>query len=137
MIGLLPALITSPFLLPHLPCSGLIVLLARPQTYQDTLASGLLCQLFPLLGLSSPVLCIDASLTQMSLLKTPPWTIVSMTVAYHHLLNPRQLVTHSFLLLFCRSVVSDSLRPHGLQHTKLLCSLPSPGACSNSCPLSW
>ena len=26
--------------------------------------------------------------------------------------------------------------PHGLQHTRLPCPLPSPGACSNSCPLS-
>ena len=41
------------------------------------------------------------------------------------------------LLLFSRSVVSDSLWPHGLQHARLLCPLPSPGACSNSCPLSW
>ena len=31
---------------------------------------------------------------------------------------------------------SDSLRPHGLQDSKLLCPSPSPGACSNSCPLS-
>ena len=31
-------------------------------------------------------------------------------------------------------VVSDSLRPHGLQHTRLLCPSLSPGVCSNSCP---
>ena len=30
----------------------------------------------------------------------------------------------------------NSLRPHGLQHTRLPCPSPSPGACSNSCPLS-
>ena len=34
------------------------------------------------------------------------------------------------------SVVSDSLRPHGLQHAKPPCPLPVPGACSNSCPSS-
>ena len=39
-------------------------------------------------------------------------------------------------LLSCRSVVSDSLRPHGLQHTRPPCPSPTPGACSNSCPLS-
>ena len=33
-----------------------------------------------------------------------------------------------------QSVVSSSLRPHGLQHTRLLCPSPTPGACSNSCP---
>ena len=33
-------------------------------------------------------------------------------------------------------VVSDSLRPHGLQHARLPCPSPSPGVCSDSCPLS-
>jgi len=32
--------------------------------------------------------------------------------------------------------MSDSLWPHGLQHTRLPCSSLSPGVCSNSCPLS-
>ena len=32
--------------------------------------------------------------------------------------------------------MSDSLRPHGRQHTRLPCALPSPGVCANSCPLS-
>ena len=39
------------------------------------------------------------------------------------------------MLLFSHSVVSDSLWPHRLQHSKLPC--PSPGAFSNSCPLNW
>ena len=34
------------------------------------------------------------------------------------------------------SVVSDSLQPHGLQHTRPPCPSPTPGAYSNSCPLS-
>ena len=34
------------------------------------------------------------------------------------------------------SVRSESLRPHGLQHVGLPCPSPTPGACSNSCPLS-
>ena len=29
---------------------------------------------------------------------------------------------------------SNSLWPHGLQHTRLPCPSPTPGACSNSCP---
>ena len=37
---------------------------------------------------------------------------------------------------FSRSVASDSLRPHGLQHTRLPCPSPTPGVYSNSCPLS-
>ena len=32
--------------------------------------------------------------------------------------------------------MSNSLWPHGLQHARLPCPLPSPRACSNSCPLS-
>ena len=40
-------------------------------------------------------------------------------------------------MLFSRSVVSNSLRPHGLQHARLPCPSTSPKASSNSCPLSW
>ena len=32
--------------------------------------------------------------------------------------------------------MSNSLRPHGLQHARLPCPLTSPRVCSNSCPLS-
>ena len=38
---------------------------------------------------------------------------------------------------FSHSVVIDSLWPYGLQDTRLPCPSPVPGACSNSCPLSW
>ena len=34
------------------------------------------------------------------------------------------------------SVLSDSLQPCGLQHTRLPYPSPTPGACSNACPLS-
>ena len=37
---------------------------------------------------------------------------------------------------FIRSVVSNSLQPHGLQHARLPCPSPTPGVYSNSCPLS-
>ena len=40
------------------------------------------------------------------------------------------------LLLFSHSVLSYTLWPHGLQHAKLPCPSPPPGACSNSCPFS-
>ena len=39
-------------------------------------------------------------------------------------------------LLFSCPIVSESLQPHGLQHTRLSCPSPNPGACSNSCPSS-
>ena len=34
------------------------------------------------------------------------------------------------------SVMSDFLWPHGLQHARLPCPSPTPGACLNSCPLN-
>ena len=42
----------------------------------------------------------------------------------------------SWSVQFSRSVISDSLRPHGLQHTRLPCPSPTPRVYSNSCPLS-
>ena len=38
---------------------------------------------------------------------------------------------------FSCSVMSNSLRRHGLHHTRLPCPSPTPGAYSNSCPLHW
>ena len=37
---------------------------------------------------------------------------------------------------FSHSVVSDSLRPHELQHARPPCSAPTPGVHPNSCPSS-
>ena len=42
----------------------------------------------------------------------------------------------SIVIQFSCSVMSDSLWPHGLQHTRSPCPSPSPGVYSNSCPLS-
>ena len=41
-----------------------------------------------------------------------------------------------YLVQFSRSVVSDSLWPHGLQHARLPCPSPTHRAYSNSYPLS-
>ena len=38
---------------------------------------------------------------------------------------------------FSCSVMSVSLQPHGLQHARLSCPSPTPGACSISCPSNW
>ena len=47
---------------------------------------------------------------------------------------------HSYLYQCCavlrHSVMSNSLQPHGLQHTRPPSPLPAPGVYSNSCPLS-
>ena len=47
-----------------------------------------------------------------------------------------QLSCYCLKLLFSCSVVSDSLRPYGLQHTRLLCPSLSSRVCSNSGSLS-
>ena len=38
------------------------------------------------------------------------------------------------MLLFSQSIVYNSLKPHGLQHSRIPCPSASPRACSNSCP---
>ena len=60
--------------------------------------------------------------------KFMPWPLPSQS---HRLWRDKESVSQ-----FSRSVMSDSLRPHGLQHFRLPCSSPFPGACWNSCPLT-
>ena len=42
----------------------------------------------------------------------------------------------SLTIQLSRSVMSNSLWPHGLQHTRPPCPSPTPATCSDSCPLS-
>ena len=47
------------------------------------------------------------------------------------------LITKLYISVkFSQSVLSNSLWSRGLQHARLPCPSPTPGACSNSCPLS-
>ena len=45
--------------------------------------------------------------------------------------------SYLYVSQFSHSVMSDSLRPHGLQHIRLPCLLITLGAYLNSCPSSW
>ena len=56
----------------------------------------------------------------------------------HQSIDSRKLVNpmENPSLPFSCSVVSESLRPYGLQHTRPPCPSPSPEVYSNSCPLS-
>ena len=66
----------------------------------------------------------------------PPFGFVTSAAAVH---KCAQVFMHTFIslrLLFSRSVVSNPLRPHGLQHAGLPCPSSSPGASSNLYPLS-
>ena len=60
---------------------------------------------------------------------------------YHSLSNiplvkGRHWSNFLFSVQFSRSVMSDSLWPHGLQHTRPPCPSPTRGVNSNSCPSS-
>ena len=64
---------------------------------------------------------------------SPELETSSLPPGKSHLLHTSSLL---LLLLPGRSIVPDSLRPHGLQHARFPCPSPSPRAYSNSCPLS-
>ena len=65
------------------------------------------------------------------------WILNSFPLIYMSTL--RQYHTVLMIIAFFSSVTqscSNSLWPHGLQHQRLPCPSPTPGACSNSCPSS-
>ena len=73
---------------------------------------------------------------QYSCLENPmfrgPWQATD-----HRVTRVRHDWNDFLLLLFGFSFMFNSLRPHGLQHSRLSCLSPSPGACSDSGPSSW
>ena len=64
------------------------------------------------------------------------WFQVSTEVLKLHRKRGQLYMPNASVSQFSCSVMSDSLRPHGLQHTRFPCSSPTLRACSNSCPLS-
>ena len=61
------------------------------------------------------------------------WNFIKVE-AVKHFVNVSVSLNFSLSVQFSHSVMS--LQPHGLQHTRLPCPSPTPGACSNSCPSS-
>ena len=68
----------------------------------------------------------------------------SLAITLHKICEKTRKRTFYSYIKFCfssvqfsRSVVSDSLRPHGQQHARPPCPSPTPGVHTNSCPLSW
>ena len=59
------------------------------------------------------------------------WDLNPWTSSWHHTSDFK--TSSSF---FSQSVMSNSLWPYGLQHARLPIPSPSPGICSNQCPLS-
>ena len=62
----------------------------------------------------------------------PPPVFIMLTIQNALLI----FFNHQIILLLFSHSLSDFLRLHGLQHSSLPCPSLSPGACSNSCPLS-
>ena len=58
------------------------------------------------------------------------------TINIFYKLYIKHIIYQSVSQLSC-SVMSDSLRPHELQHARPPCPSPAPGVHPNSCPSSW
>ena len=77
---------------------------------------------FNLWKLMGPFLCPKRNFTFRNFIKMGLWRIAS------------SLCCQLFISLqFSCSVMSDSLRSHGLQHPRLPCPSPTPRVCSDSC----
>ena len=63
------------------------------------------------------------------------WSVIAIQYYCIHNIEVTGIYTISLLLLFSRSVVSNSLWAHGLQHARLPCPSLSLGVCSNAYPL--
>ena len=73
-----------------------------------------------------------------SVLNRNTWNKVNILISWQNYCEEahRNLCLQILTVQFSHSVVSDSLRPHGLQHTRPPCSSLTPGVYSNLCPLS-
>ena len=88
--------------------------------------------------LAKRVPCVQAAGTaQHNLREFEPW------LGWWHMMDlfaPVMDLWFNFLMVssvqFSHSFISDSLQPHGLQHTRPPCPSATPRAYSNSCPLS-
>ena len=84
-------------------------------------------------SLRKSVLVTVCLLPRPNLVHLTPQGIYCPSVTSHFQQNP----SHTFsLLLFSCQVMFNSLRPHRLQRTRLLCPSPSPGVRPSSSPLN-
>ena len=61
------------------------------------------------------------------------WKSINI-IHYANKLKKKNKHNQAQFIQFSRSVVSDSLRPHELQHTRPPCPSPTPGVYPNPCP---
>ena len=67
---------------------------------------------------------------------TMDWFQIGKGVCQSYILSPCLFNFYAESVQFSRSVMSDSLRPHDLQHARHPCPSPTPGVHSNSRPSS-
>ena len=84
----------------------------------------------PTTGIGQPACCTTIKLELRK--KNNMWNNFFQTLEKQH----KTLIPERRMLLFSRQVVSDSSRPHGLQHVRPPCPSPSPRVCPSSCPLN-
>ena len=89
-------------------------------------------QCLPSLDLHLPWLMV--SLQRQNSLVEGPFFFFFCLISHGNPCFYIELIVH--VVQFSSSVMSNFLRPHGLQHTRISSSSPTPRACSNSCPLS-
>ena len=88
--------------------------------------------------------CVQTQLLSRVQLFATPWIVACQGPLFTGLLRQEYWSEMSFLsagassssVQFSRSVVSDSLRLHGLQHARPPCLSPPPGVHPDPCPLS-
>ena len=85
-------------------------------------------------SLTQPYFLFQSLLSLLSITIAPALTHLHLYWVYLYDFMVQAAVISS--VQFSHSVVSDSLRPHGLQHARLPCSSLTPRAYSNSCPSS-
>ena len=84
------------------------------------------------LTLSDPMDCslLGSSIHGIFQARVLEWRAIAFSIA------TSDFCLFNIYILVSISVMSNSLRPHRLQHTRIPCPSATPRACSNSCPLS-
>ena len=111
------------------PCT--LFSIAKYLTSKNKWCSPSLCNKFEILAECLQKEAEDLHMAFHSFYKLVPSNIVTL---FLHPCSTQRISWPYSISQFSRLVVSDSLRPHGLQHARLPCPSPTHRAYSNSCP---